>query len=71
MLDSLAATTASDLIPLTGPVTFRAYLLRARERIAEGAVGAVLTRERLEDLYRAPVQKLTDATTGHAAFLPG
>jgi hypothetical protein len=31
----------------------------------------VLTRERLEDLYRAPVEKLTDAVTGHAAFLPG
>src|SRR4030081_3018909 len=39
----------------------RAYLLRAGERIAEGAVGAVLTRERLEDLYRAPVETLTDA----------
>jgi iron complex transport system ATP-binding protein len=49
----------------------RAYLLRAGERIAEGAIGDVLTRERLEDLYRAPVEKLTDATTGHAAFLPG
>jgi len=35
------------------------------------AVDAVLTRERLEDLYRAPVEKLTDAATGHAAFLPG
>ena len=40
-------------------------------RIAEGAVGAVLTRERLEDLYRAPVETLTDAATGHTAFLPG
>ena len=49
----------------------RAYLLRAGERIAEGSVGAVLTRERLEDLYGAPVEKLTDAATGHAAFLPG
>ena len=49
----------------------RAYLLRAGERIAEGAVGAVLTRERLEDLYGAAVEKLTDAATGHAAFLPG
>jgi len=49
----------------------RAYLLRAGERIAEGAVGAVLTRERLEDLYRAPVEKVTDGETGHAAFLPG
>ena len=49
----------------------RAYLLRAGERIAEGAVSTVLTRERLEDLYRAPVETLTDAATGHTAFLPG
>jgi len=49
----------------------RVYLLRAGERVAEGSVGAVLTRERLEDLYGAPVEKLTDAATGHAAFLPG
>jgi iron complex transport system ATP-binding protein len=49
----------------------RAYLLRAGERIAEGSVGAVLTRERLEDLYRAPVEKLTDTATGTSAFLPG
>ncbi len=49
----------------------RAYLLRAGERIAEGSVGAVLTREQLEELYRAPVETLTDAATGHAAFLPG
>src|SRR5215831_18531981 len=49
----------------------RAYLLQAGERIAEGTVGAVLTRERLEDLYGAPVERLTDAATGHAAFLPG
>jgi iron complex transport system ATP-binding protein len=49
----------------------RAYLLRAGERIAEGAVGTVLTREQLEDLYKAPVEKLTDSASGHAAFLPG
>src|SRR5882757_7313841 len=49
----------------------RAYLLRAGERIAEGVVGAVLTREQLEALYGAPVETLTDTTTGHAAFLPG
>ena len=49
----------------------RAYLLRAGERIAEGAVGAVLTRAQLEDLYRAPVEKLTDTATGASAFLPG
>ena len=49
----------------------RAYLLRDGERIAEGAVGSVLTRERLEELYRAPVEKLSDPTSGRAAFLPG
>jgi hypothetical protein len=31
----------------------------------------VLTREKLEDLYRAPVEKLTDVESGHVAFLPG
>ena len=41
------------------------------QRIAGGAVGAVLTRERLDGLYRTPVEKFTDTTTGHAAFLPG
>src|ERR1700704_4685828 len=49
----------------------RAYLLRAGERIAEGTVTEVLTKPQLEELYRAPVQKLTDMETGHAAFLPG
>jgi iron complex transport system ATP-binding protein len=49
----------------------RAYLLRAGERIAEGAVGTVLTREQLEALYRAPVETVTDSGTGKAAFLPG
>ncbi|MGA7490708.1 MAG: ABC transporter ATP-binding protein [Xanthobacteraceae bacterium] len=48
----------------------RAYLLRAGERIADGPVAAVLTRERLEDLYRAPVEQLTDTVTGASAFLP-
>jgi len=49
----------------------RAYLLRAGEQIAEGAVDHVLTRAQLEALYRAPVETLTDAATGKAAFLPG
>src|SRR5262249_5190440 len=49
----------------------RAYLLREGELVAEGDVGVVLTRERLEDLYGAGVGKLTDAATGRAAFLPG
>jgi iron complex transport system ATP-binding protein len=49
----------------------RAYLLRDGARIAEGAVGAVLTRAQLEELYRAPVEVLIDGTTGSNAFLPG
>ena len=49
----------------------RAYLLRSGERLAEGPVGEVLSRDRLEALYRAPVQQLYDQATGTAAFLPG
>jgi iron complex transport system ATP-binding protein len=49
----------------------RAYLLRDGERIAEGAVGQVLTRGQLEALYGAPVEKLSDPATGASAFLPG
>ncbi len=49
----------------------RAYLLRDGERIAEGAVGSVLTRVQLEALYGAPVETLTDPATGGTAFLPG
>jgi iron complex transport system ATP-binding protein len=49
----------------------RAYLLRAGERIAEGATAEVLTRERLEALYGAPVERLVDGGSGRAAFLPG
>src|SRR5262249_15407873 len=48
----------------------RAYLLRAGERIAEGAVREVLTRAQLEDLYGAPVEQLTDPA-GPGAFLRG
>jgi iron complex transport system ATP-binding protein len=48
----------------------RAYLLRAGERIAEGAVREVLTRAQLEDLYGAPVEQLSDPA-GASAFLPG
>ena len=48
----------------------RAYLLRAGERIAEGAVRDVLTRTQLEDLYGAPVEQLGDPA-GPSAFLPG
>jgi iron complex transport system ATP-binding protein len=49
----------------------RAYLLRDGTRIADGAVDAVLTRENLEAIYRAPVRVLTDAGGGASAFLPG
>jgi iron complex transport system ATP-binding protein len=49
----------------------RAYLLRDGERLAEGQVADVLDRERLEALYGAPVEKLTDAAGGRSAFLPG
>ena len=46
-----------------------AYLLRAGKRLAEGPVGQVLTQERLEVLYGAPVQRVAD--TAGIAFLPG
>src|SRR5215467_5331277 len=49
----------------------RAYLLRAGERIAEGSVRNVLNREQLEELYRAPVERLFDPIRGGTAFLPG
>ena len=49
----------------------RAYLLRDGERLAEECVADVLDRERLEALYGAPVEKLTDAAVGRSAFLPG
>jgi iron complex transport system ATP-binding protein len=49
----------------------RAYLLRNGECLADGPVTEVLTGERLEALYRAPVQRLQDGVSGAAAFLPG
>ena len=48
----------------------RAFLIRDGARVAEGSVRDVLTRARLESLYGAPVEMLTDAT-GATAFLPG
>jgi iron complex transport system ATP-binding protein len=48
----------------------RAFLLRDGTRLAEGKVDTVLTREGLEMLYRAPVERIVDATTGASAFLP-
>ena len=47
----------------------RAYLLRDGARIAEGPVRQILTRERLETLYGAPVHMIADATG--TAFIPG
>ncbi len=49
----------------------RAFLLRDGTALAEGPVASVLERERLEALYQAPVEQLTDPESGGAAFLPG
>jgi iron complex transport system ATP-binding protein len=49
----------------------RAFLMREGARIGEGPVADVLTRERLENLYRAPIETVTDPTSGGTAFLPG
>jgi len=49
----------------------RAYLVRDGSRLAEGAARDVLTRDALERLYRAPVERLDDPATGGSAFLPG
>jgi iron complex transport system ATP-binding protein len=49
----------------------RAFLMRDGERLAQGPVREVLTRARLEALYGAPVEELTDAASGQPAFLPG
>jgi hypothetical protein len=46
-------------------------LLREGTRIAEGAIGAVLDRARLETLYDAPVETINDTAAGKSAFLPG
>ena len=47
----------------------RAYLLRDGQRLAEGPVKQILTRERLEALYGAPVHMITDRPA--PAFIPG
>src|SRR5262245_39212312 len=49
----------------------RALLLRNGTRIAEGAIGTVLDRQRLEALYDAPVETINDTAAGKSAFLPG
>jgi ABC-type cobalamin/Fe3+-siderophores transport system ATPase subunit len=43
----------------------------AGERIAEGDVHTTLTREQLEALYRASVERVMDSKSGARAFLPG
>jgi iron complex transport system ATP-binding protein len=48
----------------------RAFLLRDGARIADGAVGDVLTLSQLEALYHSPVERLDDPSTGASAFLP-
>ena len=73
-LRSLAASGLGVLFTTHDPnhalrAADRAYLLRGGERLAEGPVKEVLTRERLESLYGAPVQMITDATG--TAFIPG
>jgi iron complex transport system ATP-binding protein len=47
----------------------RAYLLRDGQCLTDGKVTDVLTAERLEELYRAPVQVLREEA--RVAFLPG
>jgi iron complex transport system ATP-binding protein len=49
----------------------RALLIRDGGVIAEGKVQEVLTRARLEALYRAPVEMLVDGASKTVAFLPG
>jgi iron complex transport system ATP-binding protein len=49
----------------------RAFLMRDGQRLAEGRVRDVLTRARLQTLYGAPIEMLTDEATGTTAFLPG
>lgn len=49
----------------------RAFLLREGTRIAEGPVKSVLDQTQLQELYRAPVERLVDPQTGAVAFLPG
>ncbi len=49
----------------------RALLLRDGTRVADGPIAEVLSREQLEALYGAPVERLSDPQTGAVAFLPG
>lgn len=47
----------------------RAYLLRGGERLGEGPVKQMLTQQRLQALYGAPVRVITDESG--TAFIPG
>jgi iron complex transport system ATP-binding protein len=49
----------------------RAFLIRGGQMIAEGDATRVLTAERLEALYGAPVDMVADTARGRTAFLPG
>jgi iron complex transport system ATP-binding protein len=49
----------------------RVYLMRDGRCLAEGSAAAVLNREQLENLYRTPVEIVSDPRTGASAFLPG
>jgi iron complex transport system ATP-binding protein len=51
-------------------VAHRAFLMREGMRLAEGPIEAVLKRDQLEELYRAPVEEVSDGG-GRIAFLPG
>jgi hypothetical protein len=65
----LAAASAVLLVP--GRARAATVTDGAGQRLAEGGVRDVLTRARLENLYGAPVEMLTDGATGTTAFLPG
>jgi molybdopterin-binding protein len=71
------ATTSHVRIDIGGGVTVTASitneavddLVKGKPAIAEGPVQQILTRERLEALYGAPVNMIADATG--TAFIPG
>ena len=50
---------------------FTSALLAALAAPARGPIMDVLTLDNLAALYRAPVKRLTDPSTGEQAFLPG
>jgi iron complex transport system ATP-binding protein len=48
----------------------RAYLLRDGARVGEGAIGLILNKAQLEQLYGTSIETVNDST-GRMAFLPG